>query len=1113
MTKGSIRFVVLAAIVTVAVGAVAEAQVDEFTKTFIPPTIGPGSTSTLRFTIVNSDAVNPLSDLAFVDTLPAGVVIATPASGTSACGGSISAPDGGGSTTFNGGQLGAGSSCTITVNVSSSTPGTYSNTSGVLTSSQGSHGTASADLVVDVTLPGITKSFAPGTVSFGGTSSLTFAVDNTAVQLPLAGLTFADTLPPGMTVATPSNLATTCGGTVTAVSGSGLVSLVGGSVGAGTSCTVSVDVVGAAAGSLGNTSSILSWSGGSAGMASAVLLVDPLPQNTLLLQKSFVDDPVAPGETVNLQFTVRNQDRTGSATGITFSDNLEAVLTGLTPSAGLPSAPCGASSSLGFAAGVLQLTGGSLGAGELCTFAVQLLVPASVAQGGHVNTTTQLQGELGGNPVSGDPATDTLVVIAAPILTKEFTDDPVGGGQDVTLEFTITSTNPDQGLFDIGFTDVLTTFLPFPVTATVPAPGFCGPSSQMILVNSGTSWLQMIGGELDAAGGANDSCTFSVTITIPAGMPGGAYLNTTGPITAAFSNETPVTGRPAADSLLVAGAPSLLKEFTNDPVLPGDTATLEFTISHDEFAVADATAIQFTDNLNAALTGLVATGLPLTDVCGVGSAISGTSTLSFAGGSLAPGESCTFSVNLQVPATALPGSHTNTTSAVLATVGGAQPTGNPASDDLRVAGLTLTKQFTDDPALPGGTVTLRFTLENVSSTSTATGISFQDNIGATLANLAATGLPLADPCGAGSSLTGAAGNTFLQFQGGTLGPGSSCFFDVVLQVPSGAASGFYSNVTTGFSALIDGTPATLDNAHDQLEVNDTLLVLSKTFTDDPAIPGGTVTLELLLDNLDLNRAASAIAFTDDLGAALAGLTISAVLLDDCGGVLGGVGTDQLSYSGGSLPAGGSCTVRLVLDVPAGPLPGYTFTNTTSTVTGTINGFAVSGPAATDDLRIDIVDFTKSFLHPAAAGSLVPLSFTITNLNAGEGISNLAFTDDLSTVVTGLVATGLPISDVCGAGSQISGTSFLSLTGGSLLPGGSCSFTVMLELPAGAVAGTYPNATTSLASAGLQLAGPAVADLLVLDASILITKAAQAATVPAGSTASFNIVVRNTGSVG
>ena len=130
----------------------------------------------------------------------------------------------------------------------------------------------------------------------------------------------------------------------------------------------------------------------------------------------------------------------------------------------------------------------------------------------------------------------------------------------------------------------------------------------------------------------------------------------------------------------------LTKTFVNDPAEPGDTVRLEFTITNQDAAPAGIDTIEFTDDLDAALSGLRATGLPANNVCGAGSQISGTSLLTFSGGVLPLGGSCTFSVTLQVPDSAPAGSFTNTTSAVSAReLSDFEPIGGPpASDDLEV---------------------------------------------------------------------------------------------------------------------------------------------------------------------------------------------------------------------------------------------------------------------------------------------------------------------------------------------------------------------------------------------------------------------------------------------
>jgi len=89
--------------------SVAYAATPGFSKVFAPDIIGPGSVSTLTFTIDNSAGGVPLDSLAFTDTLPGVVAIADPANASTTCvGGIVTAPDSGGTITFSDGDVGAG---------------------------------------------------------------------------------------------------------------------------------------------------------------------------------------------------------------------------------------------------------------------------------------------------------------------------------------------------------------------------------------------------------------------------------------------------------------------------------------------------------------------------------------------------------------------------------------------------------------------------------------------------------------------------------------------------------------------------------------------------------------------------------------------------------------------------------------------------------------------------------------------------------------------------------------------------------------------------------------------------------------------------------------------
>jgi hypothetical protein len=106
--------------------------------------------------------------------------------------------------------------------------------------------------------------------------------------------------------------------------------------------------------------------------------------------------------------------------------------------------------------------------------------------------------------------------------------------------------------------------------------------------------------------GATSICTFDVNVTLPVGLAPGVYTNTTEEITATVDGATR-TGEPVSDTLTVVGAPTLAKSFTDGPVMPGGTVTLEFTLSHPADAPGNATGIAFTDDLNAVLIGLAPT--------------------------------------------------------------------------------------------------------------------------------------------------------------------------------------------------------------------------------------------------------------------------------------------------------------------------------------------------------------------------------------------------------------------------------------------------------------------------------------------------------------------------
>ena len=1038
------------------------------TQSIAPDTIGPGSTTTLSFAISSTETM-PVSDLAFTLYLHAATTLAAPALAGNSCNGILTAADGGSTIALTGGYLSAQSSCTISVDIVSNLPGIHTHSVSPWTSSAGTWEANTADLTVDIGRPGFMKSFYPATISSGGRSTLTFTIDNSLNPNPVYNLLFSDTLPAGMVVADPPNATTTCGGTILAATGTKLISLEPlntiSSVAGGSSCTVTIDVTASGNGTLSNSSGSLStYLSGTpltSGKANAALTVT---RDALHLQKSFVDDPIPAGSQGMLRYTISNYDRENAATAITFTDNLDAALAGLTVS-DLPQSDVCGNGSLLSGSGILTLSGASLDPRASCSFSVPISVPGDAASGRYAGTTSTVTGQLNGNSVIGSAAVDTLFVQPVPLLIKEFSDDPVAAPGQATLRFTVTNTSTVSPATAITFRDNLGAII-IP-TGTLPTDPCGGGSWLQSIDQPGDIMLTLESGNL----AAGESCSFEVLLDIPEGLPSGGIVNTTSEITATI-DEVNYAGRPATDTLVIlGGAPNLAKSFTNDPVMPGGTVNLQFTLTNTS-EDSTATGISFTDDLETVLTGLRTTGLPRSGICGSGSLLSGSDILGLSGGALAPGASCTFNVTLQVPGNVLPGNFYNTTSSLSAIVGGVSVTGPPATDTLTVSSLSFSKSFTNDPVIAGETVDLEFTISNSHPTDSISNLSFSDFLPSVLSGLNSTSGIQNDICGAGSTLSG---TSTLFFSGGSLEAGNSCTFTTDLQVPQGTPSGSYLNATS--SLLANGLNTGIQ-ATDILVVNNSLLKLTKSFTDAPVAPGEDATLVYTLTNLHPSAQASAISFSDNFDNALTGLTAVNLPADGfCGPVSTLSGGGLVTMAGGVLDGGSSCSFSITLRPPA-QQTGAAAISTTSGLSGIINSLPVVGDPASDTLLITNIGFNKSFTSFSTAGGTARLTFNLRNNDLESRVSELSFIDDLSSMSPGVVADGLPLLNVCGNGSRLSGSDRITLNNASLGPNGSCSFSVLLRMPRHTPEGELINTTEPLLLNGLEITAPATAALLI-----------------------------------
>jgi len=135
---------------TVAVGAIAVAPAaalaaaspPTLTSSFTPTSVTVGNTSALSFTITNPNSSGSLTGIAFTDTLPAGLVVDNPNGTNGTCGSTsvLTAVPGSGTISLSAGKLVAGASCTVSADVTSNAPGTYTNSTSAVSSTEGGSG-------------------------------------------------------------------------------------------------------------------------------------------------------------------------------------------------------------------------------------------------------------------------------------------------------------------------------------------------------------------------------------------------------------------------------------------------------------------------------------------------------------------------------------------------------------------------------------------------------------------------------------------------------------------------------------------------------------------------------------------------------------------------------------------------------------------------------------------------------------------------------------------------------------------------------------------------------------------------------------------------------------
>ena len=1067
-----------AAEATLTVGA---AEVLRFAKAFSPDTIDPGEVSTLTFRIDNTANLIDVGGLAFDDDFPADMVVAAVPNVGNSCGGTVSAPVGGGSLSLRGGAVVAEQTCTLSVDVRALRAGTLMNESGDLTSDLPDDAPgASATLTVNpAETPGFAKAFSPARVGQGEVSTLTFTIDNTDNTIEVGSLAFTDDFPEGMVVAVPVNVSTTCGGTQTAVGGGRTVSLRGGAVVAEQTCMLSVDVRALRAGTLVNESGDLTSDvPDDAPGASATLAVDPAEAPDFA--RVFAPATIEQGGETEIVFTVDNGANAIAMTEMAFDDSLPSgVSVADTPGAGNS---CGGTFSPVAGATRLGFSDGTLAAGARCEIRVTVrAIAAGTLTGPDVDLTSSIA------TATAAEATLTVEPAAAPGFARVFSPDTIPQGGETEIVFTVDNGANTIAMTGMAFDDALPSGVS--VADTPAAVNNCGGTFSPV---AGATTLAFTGGVL--AAGA--TCELRVTVR----ATGAGTL--TGPEVALRSSIATATAAEATLTVDAAVAPGFARVFLPDTIRQGGETEIVFTVDNGANAIA-MTGMAFDASLPS--------GVSVADTPGTANGCGGTfdpaagaTTLAFTGGALAAGATCELRVTVRATgAGTLTGQEVALRSSI-ATATAAEATLTVVPADAP----GFSKAFSPATVDPGGVSMLTFTIDNVANAIAVGSLAFTDDF--------PDGMVVADTPNAattcGGTLSAPAGGGMVSLSGGTVAADAAC--TVTVQVTSTATATNVSGALTSDA----GNSGTATDTLTVTPVAPSLLSFTKRFGTSQISAGDNQTITFTIAGPGVGDFFD-IEFTDNLSGFLGGVTptVTDPALSGCGDLSVSAvisdSTGELTVRGATLTGNSPCTVDVEFTVPAALPPGD-YTNTTSVLSameGRIEPRDVTSPPASDtmtvsrptaDLAVTVTDTTDPIVPGASQ------VYTVQVTNNGPR-------DAPAVVGTFTLPEGTTFVSTSGCAEDPDGLSTCTLR--NIAASDSASYTVTATID-GSTTGTITASATAVSTA----TGPAVVDVNAANdtgtadtevtpiADISVTNDDGLTSVDVGGMVTYRIVAANNG---
>jgi uncharacterized repeat protein (TIGR01451 family) len=416
-------------------------------------------------------------------------------------------------------------------------------------------------------------------------------------------------------------------------------------------------------------------SGSGAGAAGSTGVTTTTGAGGVLITKTDGQATEVPGTTVAYTITLSN---TGpAAAGIPVTDTPPGILSGVAYTA---TATGGAT---GFtASGATQINDlVTLPTGSFITYTLTGTIDPSA-------TGTLTNSVCAGVSTAAD--VDTLVPNADLQVTKTDSPDPVTAGTDLTYTINLANAGPSYGRA-VTVTDAVpanTTFISASVSSgsgwgiVSPAAGGTGN----VVFSKGTVAL-------------SETATFSIVVHVLPSVANGTTITNSATAATTDVDPTPANNTGTATTTVQTSADlQVTKTDSPDPVTMGTNLT--YAINLVNAGPSDSQTVTVTDAVPADTTFVSAAVTTGSGWALAAPAVGSTGNVVFSKGTVALGETATFSVVVRVAPTT-PGGYTLTNSAVAASV---TTDPNPANNTATATTTMVCPTITLTPSLPGATV-------------------------------------------------------------------------------------------------------------------------------------------------------------------------------------------------------------------------------------------------------------------------------------------------------------------------------------------------------------------------------------------------------------------------